>query len=78
MQPHEKVTWDLDPDTTLLRLLAANAQAFPAGVAFREKDRGIWQQVTWGEAYETVLRMAAGLQASGLAAEQGVAAPAAA
>lgn len=72
MLPHEKVTWDLDPDTTLLRLLAANAQAFPAGVAFREKDRGIWQQVTWGEVYATVLRLAAGLQASGLAAEQGM------
>jgi len=72
MQPHDTASWDFNPDTTLLRLLAANAQAFPQGVAFREKDRGIWQQVTWGEACETVLRMAAGLQASGLAPEQGV------
>lgn len=72
MQPHDSATWDFNPDTTLVRLLAANAQAVPQGVAFREKDRGIWQQVTWAEACETVLRMAAGLQASGLAPGQGV------
>lgn len=65
-------TWDFNPDTTLVRLLAASAQAVPDGVAFREKDRGIWQQTTWAQAYETVLRIAAGLQASGLAPEQGL------
>jgi long-chain acyl-CoA synthetase len=64
--------WDLDPRTTLVRRLAANAQAFPDQVAFREKDRGIWQQFTWAEACATVLRVAAGLQASGLAAGDGV------
>ena len=72
MQPHDAATWDFNPDTTLVRLLAANARAVPQGVAFREKDRGIWQQLTWAETCETVLRMAAGLQASGLAPGQGV------
>ncbi|MCD6076655.1 MAG: Long-chain-fatty-acid--CoA ligase FadD15 [Ramlibacter sp.] len=72
LPPHDTPTWDLDPRTTLTRLLAANAKAFPQGVAFREKDRGIWQQITWSQAYETVLRMAAGLRASGLAPQQGV------
>jgi long-chain acyl-CoA synthetase len=71
MQPPE-TTWDLDPRTTLVRLLAANARSFPDAVAFREKDRGIWQQTTWAQACECVMRMAAGLQASGLAAGQGV------
>lgn len=68
----EGASWDLDPRTTLPRLLAGNARAFPDAVAFREKDRGIWQQVTWAQACETVLRMAAGLQASGLQPGQGV------
>jgi long-chain acyl-CoA synthetase len=72
VQPPDNASWDFNPDTTLVRLLAANARAFPQGVAFREKDRGIWQQLTWTEACETVLRMAAGLQASGLAPGQGV------
>lgn len=64
--------WNLDPQTTLPRLLAANAQAFPERVAFREKDRGIWQQITWAQACETVLRCAAGLQAMGLQPGEGV------
>ena len=56
-------TWDLNPRTTLPRLLAANAQALPTGVALREKDRGIWQETTWQQAHERTLRCAAGLQA---------------
>ena len=61
-----EATWDLNPDTTLPRLLATNAQRLPAGVAFREKDRGIWQETTWQQAFEKTLRCAAGLQALGL------------
>ena len=59
-------TWDLTPDTTLPRLLAANARELPQDVAFREKDRGIWQETTWQTAFDKTLRCAAGLQALGL------------
>lgn len=72
MQRPDAATWDLDPETTLARLLANNARAYPDVVAFREKDRGIWQQFTWAQVHQTVMRMAAGLQASGLQAGQGV------
>jgi long-chain acyl-CoA synthetase len=59
-------SWDLNPRTTLPRLLAANARVLPQGVAFREKDRGIWQETTWQTAHDKSLRCAAGLQALGL------------
>ncbi|MDP3522860.1 MAG: AMP-binding protein [Hydrogenophaga sp.] len=59
-------SWDLNPRTTLPRLLAANARVLPQGVAFREKDRGIWQETTWQTANDKTLRCAAGLQALGL------------
>jgi len=72
MQRADGASWNLDPDTTLVRLLAENAGTHPDEVAFREKDRGIWQQLTWAQVHETVLRCAAGLQAIGLAAEKGV------
>jgi long-chain acyl-CoA synthetase len=64
--------WDENPRTTLMRILAANAAAAPGGIAMREKNRGIWQELTWAQAFETVLHCAAGLQAAGLAAGQGV------
>ena len=55
----------LDAETTLLRLLAANAASHGAQVAMREKDRGIWQQITWAQVHEQVLGCAAGLEALG-------------
>ena len=58
--------WNFEVDTTLIRILAANAQALPQRVAMREKDRGIWQQITWQQTLEQVLRCAAGLQSLGL------------
>ena len=64
--------WDFDPETTLVRLLAANAAAVPDQVAMREKDRGIWQEFTWSQLNQTVLAVAAGLQALGLSRGQGV------
>ncbi|RYZ09648.1 MAG: long-chain fatty acid--CoA ligase [Comamonadaceae bacterium] len=72
MQQPEGASWDFDPRTTLVRRLAANAATHPDAIAFREKDRGIWQQLTWSQVNETVLRCAAGLQAAGLAARKGV------
>ena len=59
--------WDFSSDTTLPRLLAANAQAFPERVAMREKDRGIWQQMRWGALLDSTLACAAGLEALGFA-----------
>ena len=59
--------WDFSSDTTLPRLLAANALAFPERVAMREKDRGIWQQMRWGALLDSTLACAAGLEALGFA-----------
>ena len=58
-------TWDFATDTTLVRLLAANAHALPDRPALREKDKGIWQQTSWAQALETVLCCAAGLESLG-------------
>ncbi|HET6599694.1 MAG TPA: AMP-binding protein, partial [Burkholderiaceae bacterium] len=55
-------TWNFDVDTTLIRLLAANARAHPTRTAVREKDKGIWQQTSWAQMLETVLSCAAGLE----------------
>jgi long-chain acyl-CoA synthetase len=60
--------WDFSPETTLPRLLAANAKALGDAVALREKDRGIWQQTTWAQWLELMLRCAAGLEGLGFAA----------
>ncbi|MGZ5235176.1 MAG: AMP-dependent synthetase/ligase [Caldimonas sp.] len=57
--------WDFASDTTLVRILAANARTFPDRVALREKDRGIWQQTSWSEWLETTLACAAGLETLG-------------
>jgi long-chain acyl-CoA synthetase len=59
--------WDFSSDSTLVRLLAANARAFPERVAMREKDRGIWQQLRWDALLESTLACAAGLEALGFA-----------
>ncbi|TFZ08810.1 AMP-dependent synthetase/ligase [Ramlibacter humi] len=72
MPRSDAARWDFDPRTTLPRLLAANAQAVPDGVAFREKDRGIWQESTWAQVWTTVCAVTAGLQARGLSRHQGV------
>ncbi|ODU75291.1 MAG: AMP-binding protein [Bordetella sp. SCN 68-11] len=54
--------WDLDPQTTLMRLLAANAHGHGKRVALREKALGIWQELTWQELLDEVLAVAAGLE----------------
>ena len=33
-------TWDFSVDTTLIRVLARNAEVFPDRVAMREKNKG--------------------------------------
>lgn len=67
MRPNDATpTWDFNTETTLIRLLDGNARQLPDGVALREKDRGIWQELTWAQVYESVLRCAAGLRSIGL------------
>jgi long-chain acyl-CoA synthetase len=45
------------------------AEAMPERVAMREKDFGIWQEITWAELWESILDAANGLLALGV--EQG-------
>ena len=42
-------TWDLGTDTTLIRILARNAELLGHRVAMREKNLGIWQETTWSQ-----------------------------
>jgi long-chain acyl-CoA synthetase len=72
MPQPEAATWDFNPETTLVRLVAANAQAVPNAVAMREKDRGIWQETSWAQMADIVLSVAAGLQQMGLTRGKGV------
>ena len=57
--------WNFESDSTLIRVLAKNAAAFGNKPAMREKDLGIWQQITWQELLDTVIAAAAGLDALG-------------
>ena len=60
--------WDLDPNTTLARLLALNARTHGSRVALREKALGIWQEFTWAQVLDEVLAVAAGLEHLGFTA----------
>ena len=69
MPPAEQPSpWNFETDSTLVRLLAQNAAAFPHRVAMREKSKGIWKQTTWRELLDSVLGCAAGLEALGFRA----------
>lgn len=57
---------------TLLHVLRNNARTTPDGIAFREKYRGIWRNLTWGELLDDVTRCAAGLRALGMEPGEGV------
>ncbi len=50
---------------TMPALLKGNAEKFPDKVALREKEFGIWQDVTWRQYYEHVKYFALGLAALG-------------
>jgi len=60
--------WNLDTATTLIRILARNAEAFPDRVAMREKAKGIWKETTWRQLLDSVLGCAAGLESLGFRA----------
>jgi len=52
---------------TFPKLLAYNATHWPESVALREKDFGIWREITWAGYQEQVRRMALGLHHLGIA-----------
>ncbi|HMN20085.1 MAG TPA: AMP-binding protein [Ottowia sp.] len=56
-----------DEGDHLIAVLAANARAHGSEVAMRERDRGIWQEITWQAYLDQVLAAAAGLEALGVA-----------
>ena len=68
----EPTRWNLDPETTLPRLLALHARTRGDAVAVREKDLGIWQETTWAQWLDEVLACAAGLEALGFARDSGL------
>jgi len=62
-------TWDLGTDTTLIRILARNAELLGHRVAMREKNLGIWQETTWSQMLDATLACAAGMESLGFGAE---------
>src|SRR6202166_3766728 len=69
MPPAESApAWNFETDSTLIRVLAQNAAAFPDRVAMREKSKGIWKQTTWQELLDIVLCCAAGIEGLGFKA----------
>ena len=63
-------TWDLNPDTTLVHIMASNARVFPDRVAMREKDLGIWQEISWSRLLDTTLACAAGIESLGFGSDE--------
>jgi long-chain acyl-CoA synthetase len=52
-------------ERTLPQFLVRNARQRPREVAIREKEKGIWQQWTWGQYHQEVRDLALGLVALG-------------
>ena len=65
MRRTEGAAWNFEADTTLVRVLARNAELFPERIALREKAKGIWQETTWPRWLDSVLAAAAGLEGLG-------------
>jgi len=66
---NRSTTWDLGADTTLVRILARNAELLGDHVAMREKHLGIWQETTWAQMLDATLAFAASLQSMGFGKE---------
>jgi long-chain acyl-CoA synthetase len=62
----------MQPTDTLLSLLANNAQHYGRTVAIREKAHGIWQEMNWKQVNDEVIACAAGLEAAGFVAGDGM------
>jgi len=61
-------SWPTTPDgkpATLMAALARNAAESGAQIAFRERDQGIWQELSWSDMLGDVLAFAAALDALG-------------
>ncbi|MBE1490071.1 AMP-dependent synthetase/ligase [Plantactinospora soyae] len=54
------------PALTIAARIRERARTTPDAVAMREKDRGIWQEVTWAGYWDTALTVAHGLLALGV------------
>ena len=74
VRPRELVpSWPATPDgkpATLMAALARNAAETGSDIAFRERDQGIWQELTWSDMLSDVLAFAAALDAVGFKPEQ--------
>jgi long-chain acyl-CoA synthetase len=55
---------------TLVAALARNAAETGGRAAFRERDRGVWQERNWAETFTEVMALAAALEALGLGSGQ--------
>jgi len=55
---------------TLISYLAEHAVTRPNGIAMREKERGIWKEMTWPQYCDEVTAFAAALEALGVGAGQ--------
>lgn len=60
-------------DMTLPQLLRHRARTLGDSLALREKDRGIWRRYSWNHYYHTARRIALGLRALGLRANDRIA-----
>ena len=66
-------SWPVTEDgrpATLIAALARNAVESSNRAAFRERDRGVWQERSWAETFGEVIALAAALEALGLRAGQ--------
>jgi long-chain acyl-CoA synthetase len=74
VRPHVLVpSWPTTVDgrpATLIAALARNAAESGSAVAFRERDRGLWQERDWRDIFSEVLALAAALETLGLAPNQ--------
>jgi len=69
MAEKEMTLPDLKVHDTFPKLLAYNAEHWPQETAMREKEYGIWNEYTWADYQRTVERMALGMHALGIVAE---------
>ncbi|MCG8383689.1 MAG: AMP-binding protein [Gammaproteobacteria bacterium] len=54
-----------DANLTLVQLVARNANQHGAGIAFREKELGLWKEYNWQDYLDNVTCLAAGLESLG-------------
>ena len=62
-------SWPVTPDgqpATLVAALARNAAEAGARIAFRERDRGVWQERSWADIFAEVMALAAAFEELGL------------